>query len=521
MITTTFNNRLVPVFLAILRIMIGWQFLYEGLIKVLNPAWSARQYLESSRWIFGDLFRWLASSDTSMWIINAANGYGLTLIGLALILGLFTRLASWSGVAMLLMYYLAYPPFGSFSYGAPAEGSYMIVNKNLIELFALVVLAMTQSGLYFGLDKLIHRKKTKALPEKPEKVEETEKKEETSSTDINRRREFVKSLAGLPVLAVFSGAFLKSLSEKGTDGISGASAITVDAKKLADVKGNLPAGNLGDLKISRMIMGCNLIGGWSHGRDLIYTDSLFKAYNNEKKIIETLYLGEKAGMNTTLMVSQFYGTFNKYKKIYNSNMQSICQTMLPEKDFFSGIDKAIDNGATALYIQGNEGDNYVMKGKVDMIAKAIEHIKKQGFLAGVGAHSLETIKTCEREGIPSDFYVKTFHHDKYWSASPMENREDFTVIKGSSPDRNKHHDNMWDMFPLQTIEFMKEVNKPWIAFKVLAAGAIQPKVGFRYAFENGADFIAVGMFDFQVVNNVNTATQILGDLKNRERKWYS
>ena len=76
------------------------------------------------------------------------------------------------------------------------------------------------------------------------------------------------------------------------------------------------------------------------------------------------------------------------------------------------------------------------------------------------------------------------------------------------------------MFPPRTIEFMKNVSKPWIAFKVLAAGAIHPKDGFRYAFENGADFIAVGMFDFQIADDVNMATQILGDLGKRERKWY-
>jgi uncharacterized membrane protein YphA (DoxX/SURF4 family) len=515
MIITTFKNRLVPVFLAVLRIMIGWHFLYEGLAKLLNSSWSARQYLESSRWIFGDLFRWMASGDTGMAIIDAANAYGLTLIGIALMLGLFTRLASWIGVGMLLMYYVAYPPFGGFSYGAPAEGSYMIVNKNLVEVFALILLAITQSGEFFGMDKLIRRKKAVAVPV----VSNTEEK--ADEPDVNRRRELIKGLVGLPVLAVFSGALVKNMSAKGTDGVSGASAISLEYKKLTDLQGKLPEGKLGEFKISRMIMGCNLIGGWSHARDLIYSNSLFKAYNTERKVIETLLLGEQAGINTTLMVSQYYATLNKYKKIYNSNMQSICQTMLPDKDFLSGINLAIDNGATALYIQGNEGDRYVMGGKIDMIAKAIEHIKKQGFMAGVGAHSLETIKACEREGIPADFYVKTFHHDRYWSANPIEYREDFTVIKGSSPDHNKHHDNMWDMFPLKTIEFMKEVNKPWIAFKVLAAGAIQPKDGFRFAFENGADFIAVGMFDFQVVDNVNTATKILGDLKKREREWFS
>src|SRR5512140_1046047 len=152
MISDTLKNRLYPSFLAILRIAIGWHFLYEGLVKLMNPAWTARPFLEGSRWIFGDFFRWMISGNTGMWIIDTVNAYGLTLIGLALILGLFTRLALWSGVTLLFMYYLAYPPFGGFSYGAPSEGSYLIVNKNLIELFAMVLLAFTESGQFFGLD---------------------------------------------------------------------------------------------------------------------------------------------------------------------------------------------------------------------------------------------------------------------------------------------------------------------------------------------------------------------------------
>jgi hypothetical protein len=456
----------------------------------------------------------MISGNTGMWIVDAANAYGLTLIGLALILGIFTRLASWGGVTLLLMYYLAYPPFGGYSYGAPSEGSYLLVNKNLIEIFALVMLALTESGQFFGLDMLRNRKK-KVTQEPVEPVAEPVPQE------VNSRRELIKGLAGIPVLAVFSGAFMKNLAETGPDVISGAT-IKVDYKQVKDLKWKLPHGKLGDLTLSRMVMGCNLIGGWSHARDLIYSDKLFKAYNNERKIIETLYLAEQAGINTTFMVTQYYQTFNKYKNIYNSNMQSICQAMLPDKDFFSNINMAMESSPTAIYIQGGEGDRYCSTGKLDMIAKAIEYIKKQGFQAGMGAHSIESIKAVEREGIPVDFYVKTLHHDKYWSAHPEANRQEYTDVIGPvSPDHNKNHENMWDLFPSRTIEFMKTVNKPWFAFKVLAAGAIEPKDGFRFAFENGADFICVGMFDFQVIDNINTAGEILSSLNPRERKWFS
>jgi hypothetical protein len=152
----------------------------------------------------------------------------------------------------------------------------------------------------------------------------------------------------------------------------------------------------------------------------------------------------------------------------------------------------------------------------------MEYIREQGFQAGMGAHCIETIEACEKEGIPLDYYLKTFHHDQYWSALPEENRDDpYLAIGPSYAGHNKYHDNTWDLFPKHTVEVIKNVKKPFIAFKILAAGAIRPVDGFRYAFENGADFILVGMFDWQVIDNVNTATAVLGDLKIREREWFS
>jgi uncharacterized membrane protein YphA (DoxX/SURF4 family) len=515
MIYITFKNKLVPAFLALLRIVIGWHFLYEGMIKLLDPAWSARSFLEGSRWVFGDVFRWMASGEIGLTIINHANSIGLTLIGLALVLGLFTRVASWCGAGMLLLYYLAYPPFSGFSYGALTEGNYLIVNKNLIELFALIAIAFTQSGDFFGLDILRHRRKSRVVASDP--ILSSEK----IIQEKNSRREMLKGLAGIPFLAAFGGVFLRHMTESGPDAVSSPTAIRVDFKKIADLKGDLPKGKLGNFSMSRMIMGCNLMSGYAHARDLQYANTLFKAYNTEQKVLDTFHLAERAGINATFMININYPLFKKYLKLYNGKMHSICQTYLKPDNFLGDIDLAIDNGANALYIQGAEGDKYVREGKIDQLAKAIEYIKKQGYLAGMGAHSLEVIKACEKEKLPVDFYVKTFHNDNYWSAHPIEDRVEFSVDTKRYAEHNKIHDNMFDLFPVKTMEFMKEVSKPWIAFKVLAGGAILPKDGFRYAFENGADFICVGMFDFQVVDDVNTASAILANLKKRERKWYS
>ena len=76
--------------------------------------------------------------------------------GVLLILGLFTRLASLGGIGFILLFYLGNPPFVGYFYSLPTEGSYLIVNKNLVELCALVVILVTGSGRFAGLDRILH-----------------------------------------------------------------------------------------------------------------------------------------------------------------------------------------------------------------------------------------------------------------------------------------------------------------------------------------------------------------------------
>ena len=89
-------------------------------------------------------------------MVNPLNMWGLTLIGLGLVLGCFPRLASAAGILMLLMFYLCNPPFVGYFYSIPTEGSYLVVNKNLVELAGLAVVLVTGSGRVAGLDRIIH-----------------------------------------------------------------------------------------------------------------------------------------------------------------------------------------------------------------------------------------------------------------------------------------------------------------------------------------------------------------------------
>ncbi|MGA2172813.1 MAG: hypothetical protein ABSG82_07370 [Sedimentisphaerales bacterium] len=281
----------------------------------------------------------------------------------------------------------------------------------------------------------------------------------------------------------------------------------------------IPTGKIGNLTISRLILGGNLIGGWAHSRDLMYVSELFKAYNTNDKIFETLHLAEQYGINTIVIDYRQIDLINKYKKDNAGQIQAIVSVIPQEDNPLASIDQVADKGAMTIYLHGAACDSLVKHGRIDVIEKALDHIRKKGLLAGVGGHSVYVLQQCRETKIQPDYWVKTFHHDKYWSAHPKEKREPFSVDGKMSDDHNEYHDNMFCLEPQETIEFMKTEEKPWIAFKTMAAGAILPTDGFRYAFENGADFIAAGMFDFQLKQDTKIACNVLDKTKQRQRPW--
>jgi thiosulfate dehydrogenase [quinone] large subunit len=144
--------------LVALRMLIGWHFLYEGIVKLWNPNWSAGGYLVDSAGIFKGLFLWMAGNPAILKIVDVLNVWGLILIGLGLILGLFTRWALIGGIILLAFYYLSHPALINVKYALPSEGSYLFVNKNLIEMVALAVLLVFPTGHLVGLDQFFMKK---------------------------------------------------------------------------------------------------------------------------------------------------------------------------------------------------------------------------------------------------------------------------------------------------------------------------------------------------------------------------
>ena len=277
-------------------------------------------------------------------------------------------------------------------------------------------------------------------------------------------------------------------------------------------KGKLPTGKVGKLTISRLISGGNLISGWAHSRDLVYVPSLMRAYNTEDKVLDTLQLLEEHGVNAIIAdpVKKPKEILARYWKERGGKIQWIAEGHPDVDDWKTNLQQSIDFGAAAVYIQGVKADQFLKAGRLDLVGKCVDYIKAQGVPGGIGAHKLEVIMQSEKDRYGADFYVKTLHHTGYWSARRPDQTEDVVDCRT---------DNYWDLNPHKTIAFMQEIDKPWIAFKILAAGAIRPESGFKFALENGADFLCVGMFDFQVEQNAALARNLVPQFQNRERAW--
>ena len=141
--------------LVVLRVLIGWHFLYEGISKLINPYWSSAAYLLDSKWIFSGLAKTIVANPTLLSISDYVNMWGLTLVGVSLLLGLLSRYGSLVGMTFICLYYLFAPPLLGLEYGRPGEGSYLIVNKNLIEACALWVLYCFPTSHIIGLDRFL------------------------------------------------------------------------------------------------------------------------------------------------------------------------------------------------------------------------------------------------------------------------------------------------------------------------------------------------------------------------------
>jgi hypothetical protein len=242
---------------------------------------------------------------------------------------------------------------------------------------------------------------------------------------------------------------------------------------------------------------------------------LSRQYNTEAKILETFALAEANGIQTFMTHARqpVLDLVKRHRVENKGRLQCLVSPVSEPREESAYAEEAkrlVDEGVNALYIFGGHADRAVHDRQLDQIRGALEMMKKLGVPAGVSAHALETIEACEKGGVEADFYLKTFHHHRYGSA-PKPGEATQTLSENIPA--------YWCRDPEQTIAVMEQVRKPWIAFKVMAAGAIPPLDGFRYAIASGADFILAGMFDFQIEANAQLMRKMLSRNISRKRPW--
>jgi len=257
------------------------------------------------------------------------------------------------------------------------------------------------------------------------------------------------------------------------------------------VKG-LQRGRLGKYEVSRLIIGGDPVSGIAHAGELVYQADFMKQYFNTPKILETLTIAEQNGINTLLMRAddRIISHYNKFKKERGGTLQWIATSAPEQGSPVENSKRARDNGAIAVYLHGGVADKLVKAGKVDEIGEIVEGFRKVGIMAGIGCHLLDTPRACVNARIDPDFYMVTINRVNYYCSEAAE-----------------------------VGIFMRSIKKPWIAFKVLGAGRVKPEEGFRMAFEHGADFLAVGMFDWQIRDDVAHVQAMLANGINRDRDW--
>ncbi|KAA0207011.1 DoxX family membrane protein [Candidatus Uhrbacteria bacterium] len=129
--------------LFLLRVSMGWLFFYAGIVKVLNPAWSAAGYLKGAKSfaaIYGAMLH-----PAILPVVNFMNEWGLTLLGVSLLLGIFVRASTALGIVLMILYYLA------LDFPKPNPNAF-IVDEHIIYVFGLLVLHAFRAGRVWGLE---------------------------------------------------------------------------------------------------------------------------------------------------------------------------------------------------------------------------------------------------------------------------------------------------------------------------------------------------------------------------------
>jgi hypothetical protein len=257
----------------------------------------------------------------------------------------------------------------------------------------------------------------------------------------------------------------------------------------------LPAVDLCDLTVTRLILGANPFGGFSHQSKERNEEMV--AYHTVERIKETWDRAEVAGINTMITNNETPHVLQAVREYLGEGgpLQWIVQLSHRSYDsMFDAIDAAVEIGAKAAYIHGGLTDNFYVEQEADTLRAWCEHIRSHGIPAGVAAHAPEAHLWVDSLDIV-DYHVVCF-----FNCGSLHNGQGL---------RYKLSDLS------AAVECVRAIRKPCIGYKIMGAGRIDPTMAFEFAFENikPGDMVNVGMHrgdkDDMVEENVGLARQVL------------
>ncbi|HOI44257.1 MAG TPA: hypothetical protein PLX50_01445 [Candidatus Aminicenantes bacterium] len=285
-----------------------------------------------------------------------------------------------------------------------------------------------------------------------------------------KRRDFLKTGAALAVGGM------------GGRAVSGAEALAANA-------GPLPAIRLGTLEVSRLILGSNPFWGYSHKSAAL--DEEMKRHHTDERIMQIL--DEAADCGLTALASppdpRWVKLWTRYRegggrlKIWISQCHGHPEQMPAE------IDRSVKAGAGAIFIQGARVEEQFGRGNFDVLRSWIDRIKEAGLPAGAAAHWPEVHPELERRKFPTDFYYQCMYN--------VTKSNDYGAAERE--------------LALKTVE---SLDKPVVAYKILAAGRLNASEGFEYVFNRleRKDGVCVGIYAQKAIDQIRqnaTYTEML------------
>lgn len=453
--------------LTLMRIAVGWHFLYEGAWKLMQGGkWSCTSFLDGATGPLAGVFQSLAAAPGFTAFGDWAVMLGLTAIGLSLMSGVLARIAAPFGMLLMLMFYSCMPPEPFAKALSAADGHFFIFERNLIEFVALLAITVfpTQVPVAFR--------------------------------DGAWKRLFIAIIPGAVALAIFGGCFwheYRKGSFRQVEAVTSATVKVHEFSELSALTNKLPANvAIAGVKVSPLVLGGDLIAGHAHARDLIWADTFMRHYHTGGTLERTVRYATYGGVNAAFVEPSYLRAILNAASAVNATMYGFANCATADDARL-----AKESGATAVYLRPEVADELVRKGDDAALGKAFADIGKAGLPTGFGAENLATVQRAAKLGIKPAFWVVAFHDLNYPAAT-----------------MTRKCNNIWCADPEKTALFMQALDAPWISIRGLAGGAIAPDNAFAFARKHGVDAVAIDLLEFRIIETINAiSTQLKQDVK--------